>query len=88
MKILRKYSAERQLRELAYYLPFPVHAAEVMEAAQRIGCMPENISLLCEFDPDDVFENGVDFITRCDEVRLLLHEKREAPRELLRSPQD
>jgi len=87
MKHMQSYSTERQLHELAYNLPFPMPCGEMVTIARYVGCSPGIVRLLMLFDPDDVFENGVDFIDRCEEVRLLKEEERLAPKELLRSPQ-
>ena len=88
MKNMRVYSVERQLKELAYNLPFPMNCGEMITVALYMGCSPATIRLLRLFGSSDVFENGVDFINRCEEVLLLTREESLAPMELLRSPQD
>ena len=85
---MRAYSAERQLKELAYNIPFPMPCGEMIVVARYMSCSPTTVRLLQRFDQNDVFENGVDFINRCDGVRLLMNEVRHTPKELLYSSQD
>lgn len=88
MKRMRTYSLERQLTELARNVPFPITCSELTVVARYVNCSPATLRLLQRFNPDDVFENGIDFINRCDEVKLLIAEERRAPKELLLSRQD
>ncbi len=88
MKHMQTYSTEHQLKELAYNLPFPMRCDEMVIIARYMDCSSPTIQLLRRFDPNDVFENGADFINRCEEVRLLLGEECYAPKEWLCSPQD
>jgi len=56
--------------------------------AERRGCNRPTILFLQLFGLQDVFENGIDFLNRCEEVKLFLREERNAPYELLRSSED
>lgn len=87
MRYMRTYPTEEQLRELAYILPFPMSCDDMVTVARYIGCSPAAVRLLRQFDPEDVFENGVDFINRCQAMRIVMQGERAAPKELLRSPQ-
>jgi hypothetical protein len=87
MTHMRTYPIERQLKELAYNVPFPMPCGEMLTVAKYMGCAPATLRLLGRFNPDDTFENGVDFVNRCEETRLFEHEEHLALKELLRSPQ-
>ena len=87
MKHMQTYPVKRQLKELAYNIPFPMSCGEMVTVARYMDCSPAMIRLLQQFGQDDVFENGVDFISRCEGVQLFTEEVRKAPREQLHSPQ-
>ena len=87
MRPMRTYPNERQLIELSYSVLFPVRRDEMIAAAREFGCAPAVMRLLRRFNPDDVFENGVDFINRCEDVELFAREEHAMPKELLRNPQ-
>lgn len=68
--------------------PFPATTKEISERAKKAGINNDVIEFLVQFNDDETFESRVDFITRCDELELLIQEERELPAENLRSSQD
>lgn len=81
----RTFPSERRLITLVRHAEFPAGRDELVALAEQKGDTPA-ILFLSLFDPDDVFENGVDFINRCEELKLLIREEQVAPKEVLRSP--
>ena len=88
MRYGRTFPSEQQLIRLVRIVPFPATREEMVAAAIRGGFGPSLVLFLRLFDPDDKFENAVDFINRCEEVKLFLQEEAHTPKELLRSPQE
>ncbi|HVX47885.1 MAG TPA: DUF2795 domain-containing protein [Candidatus Saccharimonadales bacterium] len=61
--------------------PFPASRQEIMRIARNYGFDREVLHFLNLFPADEVFDSRADFITRCDEVELLVREERDAPEE-------
>jgi len=76
----------RWLARLA--MPFPTTAGAIMEIAQAWRFDKSTLDFLELFPPDLSFESREDFMTRCEEVELLLREEAETPAEPILSPQD
>lgn len=64
---------------------YPASAQQFIDAAGQSGSKPDIISFLHIFHPDDVFEDGSDFISRCEGLELLIDQKRQSPNEILHS---
>ena len=79
--------SELQLLDLAYSANFPVNREQIVKIARNRHFSPATVQFLNHFGAHDQFENGVDFVNRCEEVKLLEQELTDAPREQLRSPQ-
>lgn len=77
---------ERDLISLVRATAFPATRDEVIATAKHQRCSRSTIDFMRIFDPADRFENGVDFINRCEEVGLCISEESNAPSEQLRSP--
>lgn len=88
MKYTRPLPAERRLVALARNAHFPVGRDGLIALAEQKGFAASTILFLRLFGPNDTFESSVDFINRCEELKLLIREERAAPKELLRSPQE
>ena len=86
IKQLPRLDNLRRLAQLAG--PFPITARMIIFYAQNHGLDDNLIDLLCLFHPAEVFQSRADFITRCNELELIIKEWREMPKEVLRSPQD
>lgn len=78
--------AEQELVGLAYAVAFPATRNEIIAAAEQQHSGAGTIDFIRLFDSTDWFENGVDFINRCEEISLCLSEESKAPQEQLRSP--
>ncbi len=74
------------LRKLAR--PFPATAGKILGIAKAWNFSAGTTDFLKLFPEDEVFDSGDDFLTRCDELELLIREERRMPVESLRSPQD
>lgn len=77
-----------KLRQLAKHVAvFPASAQQFFDTAERSGCNQDILSFLRFFHPDETFSNDLDFITRCEELELLLNQERQSPYEVVRSPE-
>lgn len=65
--------------------PFPASARRIVISAVAHGFHRDVVDFLRQFHPKEIFRNRSDFITRCDELELILGEERKTPREILRS---
>jgi hypothetical protein len=63
-------------------------AGTIILYARQLGINHNVVDFLHRFHTDEIFQSRADFITRCDELELLIREKRDMPHEILRSPQD
>lgn len=88
MKYNKKLPPVRQLFSLATDAHFPATRKEIEDNAVSRGFTNTMTDFLDLFPADEVFENKVDFVTRCEVVEMLINEEREMPKEALRSPQD
>lgn len=79
--------AIRELLELAHNASFPVTRQELVRLSRETGSSKEVTGFLKVFRPDEVFKSRVDFLTRAEELELLLSQERAMPAERLRSPQ-
>lgn len=85
LTVLPRY---RSLLSLARAASFPISRQDMLTLARARDAAPSTVVFLRRFNPEDVFENGADFMNRCEEMKLLLRDLRDCPRELLRSPQE
>ena len=67
--------------------PFPTSAGNILAIARAWNFSQSTINFLELFSLNEIFENGDDFLTRCEELEILATDKEDMPRELLRSPQ-
>jgi hypothetical protein len=86
MMWMQTYDVKRQIKELASRLPFPMTCGDMVVVARYMHCSPQTVELLEPFAPHEIFSSAADCINRCEELNLLLHERCNAPRELLCSP--
>lgn len=68
--------------------PFPTTAGHLQEIARKWGFDERLCDLLASFPPDEKFQSGDDFLTRCEDLEILTGEEPDMPEEKLRSPQD
>ena len=68
--------------------PYPVKARSLLETARLRDFHKSTLDFLRLFPSDEAFESRADFLTRCDELELMIREERKMPSEALRSPQD
>lgn len=68
--------------------PYPATRQEIMDAAQDWNFSDNTIEFLRLFPADEQFKSQDEFLTRCEELELLIREERKMPAEVLRSPQD
>lgn len=76
----------RWLARLA--MPFPATAGEIAAVAAAWRFDSSTLDFLARFPQDEAFETKDDFLTRCEELELLLSEEVAAPPEPALSPQD
>lgn len=68
--------------------PFPTTADEILTIAKKWHFSRSTIDFLKSFPKDEEFKNIEDFVTRSEELELMICEERKMPREILRSPQE
>ena len=68
--------------------PFPKTAGEILDIALSWKFSKSITDFLKLFPRDEVFENGEDFVTRLEELEMMIREERQMPFEHLRSAQD
>lgn len=67
---------------------YPTNNREVLRVAERWGFKREVIRFLKLFDPDETFYSRADFLTLCSDLKMLIEQKWQQPKEYLYSPQD
>lgn len=70
-----------------YAGPFPMENKDIIRLAEKWNFSKSMVDFLHLFPENEVFENGLEFVTRCEELEHLIREERKAPLEMLRSPQ-
>lgn len=68
--------------------PFPMKNSEIIIVAENWHFSKSLINFLHLFPEDEEFENGLDFVTRCEDLEHIIREERKAPHEMLHSQQD
>lgn len=68
--------------------PFPTTAGEILTIAKKWNFSRSTLDFLKSFPKDEEFRDIEDFVTRSEELELMIREERKMPREILRSPQD
>lgn len=63
--------------------PFPVTAGFILNRAQLWGFSKATQDFLKRFSTNEIFKSRADFLTRCDELDLFLHEERDMHKEYL-----
>jgi hypothetical protein len=69
-------------------MPFPATAGNIAEVARTWRFSGNTLDFLNLFPKDEIFSSREEFMTRCEELELLLREKAEMPQEVVLSPQD
>jgi len=67
---------------------YPVLSRNVVQVARKLGCKENVIEFLKLFPGDNEFQSRTDFITRCEDLKIVMKQKEELPEERLFSPQD
>ena len=83
-----QFPSKHCLLSLARTAQFPSTSTDMIAFAERQGCDRPTILFLQLFGLNDVFENGIDFLNRCEEVKLFLREEDTAPYERVQSSED
>jgi hypothetical protein len=68
--------------------PFPTSAALMAINAKALSTDHDIVEFINQFYPDVTFLSREDFVTRCQDLGMLIREELETPREVVRSPQD
>jgi hypothetical protein len=84
-KALPRIDNIRWLRRLVG--PFPTTSGEILEIARSWNFSRGTIDFLKLFPRDEEFTSEDDFLTRCEEVEMLMREEQKMPAEVLHSPQ-
>lgn len=67
--------------------PFPATAKHILAIAKVWNFSQSTLNFLELFSPNEVFENGDDFLARCEELEIIATDKEDMSRELLHGPQ-
>ncbi len=65
---------------------YPANRAQIVRVARMWNFRPEVISFLRQFPADELFDSRIDFVTRTEEVALLIRQEWESPKEFLLNP--
>lgn len=65
---------------------YPATRAHIVRVARMWNFRPEVISFLRQFPADELFDSRIDFVTRTEEVALLIRQEWESPKEFLLNP--
>lgn len=84
-----KLKHKTALKELAKKAgPYPQAAGKIQNTSDRLR-MPNDVRSFVRLFPQDItFLDEEDFLTRSEELSMLIEEERKMPEENLRSPQD
>lgn len=75
-----------ELRQLVKLVSvFPASAQQFLDTAERAGSGQNVLSFLRLFHPDELFDDSQNFITRCEDMELLINQKLDSPKEILHS---
>lgn len=77
----------RHLLSLANAASFPATCQQIIDCATKAQASDELIRFLYLFPMDEVFESKSDFMTRCEEIELLIALEQDMSRELTHSPE-
>lgn len=69
-------------------MPFPATAGNIAEVARAWRFSANTLDFLQLFPRDEIFSSREDFMTRCEELKLLIREQAEMPQAAVLSPQD
>ncbi len=67
---------------------YPVTRRQIVRVARMWNFKNDLIAFLRLFPPDEMFESRADFVTRCEDLTILIRQEWESPKEVLRSQQD
>jgi hypothetical protein len=77
----------RDLLTLSQRVYFPIERRQLSAIATNSGIGgPTLTDFLSVFPAGEVFESRVDFMTRAEELEMLINQERTTPAETLRSP--
>jgi len=68
--------------------PYPTTRQAILETAELWKFSDNTLEFLMLFPPDEEFTDHQDFLSRCEELEMLIREERAQPVEVLNSPQD
>jgi hypothetical protein len=80
---LPRINSLRKVKALAR--PFPATAGDILAAAKFWGVNKNTINFLKLFPANIRFENEDDFMTRSEELEIIIGEEEKLPEEYLRS---
>ena len=82
MPYTKKLPATRHLLKLARNVGFPTTAEYAVKLAKDLHLPLELINFLKTYPPDEIFQNRVDFMTRCEELEILIKQELDIPNEM------
>ena len=88
MPYTKKLPATRHLLKLARNVGFPTTAGYAIKLAKELELPSELIYFLQTYPTDEIFENRVYFMTRCEELELLIKQEIDLPIESLERDRD
>lgn len=88
MPYIRKLPATRHLLKLARNIGFPVTAGYAAKLSHDLQLPQDLTDFLLTFPKDEIFQSRIDFMTRCEELEILIQQQITSPHERLKSSQD
>lgn len=82
MKYNKQLPPVRNLLTIAKDVHFPASRQEVEDIARSWGFTSVMTDFLDLFPADEIFISKVDFMTRCEELEMLINQEREMPTEV------
>ena len=86
MTYSKKLPTMAGLRSLAMHAVFPTTAGALRGVARRAQQPQEAIDFLAIFPDDERFPTRDEFLTRVEELVLLIEQERNEPAEIIRTP--
>ena len=88
MMYTKKLPPVRQLLNLAQHAQFPATCAELTRLALRLDAPETTIDFLKLYPADELFKSRATFMTRSEELEMLINQEQNTPPEILRGQQD
>jgi hypothetical protein len=79
MNYVKQHSPVRQLLDLAQHVEFPAMRSEIMLIATGLNSKESLLDFLALFPADEIFNSRVDFMTRSEELEMLISQEKSVP---------